>query len=113
VTTFFFSKSYNKSLEEIEEFIWRSTNNVDLIEKFLDDHDDVLHFISQNPRTASVHTQTGDQSWVFSDGRYRIFFKTVIDKNKTEIYLIHIIDNRQANLKIYPNNSLSTYYEDD
>jgi len=80
---------------------------------FLNAHDETLVFISNNTKTPGVHPITGDQSWVFGDGRYRLFFVIIDEKNSSQIYLTHIIDNRQANLKIYPNNLISTYYEED
>lgn len=113
MTKFYFSKNYEKSLSTIEDFIFESTQNIELIEKFLDEHDDTLNFIAQNPLTPAIHPSTGDQSWIFSDGRYRIFFKVINAQKETKVYLTHIIDNRQANLEIYPNNRLPTYYEED
>jgi hypothetical protein len=50
---------------------------------------------------------------MFSDGRYRLFFKVINNQDDIKIYFTHIIDNRQANLEVYPNNSLPTYYEED
>ena len=97
---------YEKQLSEIENFIFISSEgNITYIEKFLNDHEDVLLFLQQNPETPAPHSQTGDQSWPFSDGRYRLFFKIVNDR----IYLLDLIDNRMVNLKVYPNN---TYNED-
>ena len=109
---FYFSKNYEKSLSVIEDFIFETTQNIKHIENFLNEHDETLNFIAQNPSTPAIHTTTGDQSWIFREGRYRIFFKVISAPNEVKIYLTHIIDNRQANFKIYPNNSLPTYYEE-
>ena len=78
------------------------------VDAFLTEHDRVLEFIKSNPTTPAPHPQTGDQTWPFGDGRYRIFFKF----NGEKIDLSDLIDNRMSNLKIYPNNSLPTYHED-
>ena len=110
---FYFSKSYEKSLSVIEDFIFDSTQSIDLIESFLNEHDETLNFIAQNPSTPAVQPTTGEQSWIFGDGRYRLFFKVINNQDDIKIYFTHIIDNRQANLKIYPSNSLATYYEED
>lgn len=109
---FYFTKNYSKELERIEDFILESTENIEQVEKFLDEHDQTLEFISQNPKTPAIHPTTGDQSWVFSDGRYRLFFKVTHEDDTTQVFLLHIIDNREANLKIYPGNNLPTYYEE-
>ena len=45
------------------------------MDAFLTAHDTTLEFLKQNPTTPAPHLQTGDQSWPFADGRYRIFFK--------------------------------------
>lgn len=98
---------------QIEDFILESTKSIEMVERFLDEHDRVLTFIEHNPTTPAVHPATGDQSWVFGDGRYRLFFKSVNSGADLLVYLTHVIDNRQANLTIYPNNSIPTYTEED
>jgi len=100
---------YSKRLTEIEDFIWESSQkSVAAMDAFLTEHDKALEFLKQNPNTPAPHPQTGDQSWPFADGRYRIFFKF----NGKDIELLDLIDNRMSNLKIYPNNVLPTYNED-
>lgn len=109
-----FTDVYEKRLSGIEEFIFETTGSFEVLGKFLDEHDRALAFISNNPGTPAPHSATGDQSWAFGDGRYRLFFKAVSDKNQNiTIYLTHIIDNRQANRDVYPNNSMPTFHEDD
>lgn len=101
--------AYEKRLSDIEDFIFESSEkNILFVEKFLDDHERVLEFLKVNPSTPAPHPQTGDQSWPFGDGRYRLFFKISEDF----IYLLDVIDNRMSNYKIYPNNTLPTYNED-
>ena len=103
------SNAYQKRLREIEDFIWESSGNSFLaMDSFLTAHDQTLEFLKDNPTTPAIHPQTGDQSWLFSEGRYRLFYKFVNNK----INLIDLIDNRMSNLKIYPNNLLPTYSED-
>lgn len=109
---FIFSGNYNVNLERIEDFILKSTESIDSVSDFLDQHDKVLQFIEQNPTTASAHPTTGDQSWVFGDGRYRIFFKCAGIGSVLTIYLIHIIDNKELNKSVYPGNKIPTYDED-
>ncbi len=89
-----------------------SSGSLKHVEQFLDAHDDALKFIDGNPKTAAIHPVTGDQSWVFGDGRYRIFFRTVERSAGMEIFLIHIIDNRRLNRDVYPENTIPTYEED-
>ena len=103
------SNAYQKRLGEIEDFIWESSgNNFLAMDTFLTAHDQALEFLKHNPITPALHPQTGDQSWPFGDGRYRLFFKFV----NNNIELIDLIDNRMSNLKIYSNNVLPTYNED-
>lgn len=111
-TKYFFTEAYDKALHRIEDFILESTDKSELVDEFYREHDKVLEFIGENPNTAGIHPTTGDQSWVFGNGRYRLFFKIVASKTLLKIYLIHIIDNREANLKAYPNSSLPTYDEE-
>ena len=104
------TKRYLQSIKEIEDFIFDSTQSIEQIKIFLDNHETILQFIVQNPSTPATHPKTGDQSWPFGSGRYRIFFKVV--KNQA-IYLIDIIDNRMLNKDVYPNNSMPTYTIDE
>ncbi len=103
------SRVYKDKLSDIENFIYESSGNAySAVDAFLTEHDSVLEFIKNNPSTPASHPQTGDQTWPFGDGRYRIFFKF----NGERIDLLDVIDNRMSNLKIYPGNSLPTYFED-
>ncbi len=104
------TKLYLKSLTEIEDFIFESTEDIMQVESFIDAHDNVVQFIKQNPTTPAPHPKTGDQSWPFSGGRYRLFFK--LTKHQI-IYLLDVIDNRMLNKDIYPNNSMPTYTVDE
>lgn len=110
---FFFSRQYGKALEDIEDFIFQATASIEQVGSFLDEHDRVLQFIAHNPGTPANHPATGDQSWIFSDGRYRIFFRSIAGEGELHIFMTDIIDNRQANLRIYPENSLPIYQEEE
>ena len=77
MTRFIFTEAYEKSLRAIEDFIYQSAENLIAVEDFLAEHDRMLVFIEHNPKTPAIHPMTGDQSWVFGDGRYRLFFKAV------------------------------------
>lgn len=70
-----FTPTYEESLRGIEDFIYRSSQDLVALEAFADEHDRVLTFILENPTTPAVHPATGDQSWPFGEGRYRLFFK--------------------------------------
>ncbi len=101
--------AYQIRLGEIEDFVWESSGrSIQALEAFLEAHDQALAFLIENPTTPARHHQTGDQSWPFSDGRYRLFFKY----DSRNILLLDLIDNRMSNLNIYPNNKLPTYNED-
>lgn len=102
--------AYDKALRDIEDYIFGHTSDIGSLQSFWQTHDESLHFIWENPQTAAIHPATGDQSWPFGNGRYRVFFKHV--PTQKIIYMIHIIDNKQANLEIYPGNSLPTYDEE-
>lgn len=109
VTKVVFSDRYQKRLGEIEDFIWESSGkNFLAVDAFLTAHENILEFLKANPTTPAPHPQTGDLSWPFGDGRYRLFFIFA----DSAIQLIDIIDNRMSNLKFYPNNSLPTYNEE-
>ncbi len=113
MTRFIFTDAYENRLRSIEDYLYQSTQSLAAIEQFLDEHDRVLGFIEHNPTAPAVHPSTGDQSWVFGEGRYRLFFRVVTTDEETRVYLTHIIDNRQANLDVYPGNSLPTYPVDE
>ena len=101
--------AYERRLSLVEDFILMSTeNSISTLEKFYDEHDRVLEFLRLNPMTAGPHSLTGDQSWPFGDGRYRLCYKFSGDK----IYLLDLIDNRMSNPEIYPENSIPTYEEE-
>lgn len=108
---FVFSPQYESALREIEDFIFESTQDLAFVEHFLDEHDRVLAFIEHNPDTPAVHPKTGDQSWPFDDGRYRIFFRVFKGETLT-VYLADVIDNKRANLGLFPEHEMPTYHED-
>lgn len=112
MTRFLFSDNYNKNLARIEDHILETSDSIDNVSEFLDQHDKALQFVEQNPLTATAHPTTGDQSWIFGDGRYRIFFKCIKIGADLTIYLVHIIDNKELNKRIYPGNTMPTYDED-
>lgn len=108
-----FTDSFSRELARVEDHIFESTGDVALVERFLEEFDRVLAFLSNNPSTPSPHPITGDQSWVMADGRYRLFFRMVRGPDgETTLFMVHIIDNKQANLDVYPGNQLPTYEED-
>ena len=100
---------YEARLREIEDFILTTTDSADVVRQFLTEHMAALAFLQANPGTPATHPVTGDRTWPFGNGRYRIFFNLVGE----DILLIDIIDNRMANLDIYPGNSMPTYDEDE
>lgn len=112
MTKFIFTKNYEITLARIEEHIFLTTGSIKSVESFLDEHDQVLKFIADNPQSPAVHPVTGDQSWNFGSGRYRLFFRCVQAVNDLIIYLTHLIDNKEINLDIYPSNRIPTYDED-
>lgn len=71
---FVLSPQYEGRLRAIEDFIFLSIGDIRLVDRFLDDHDEALKFIESNPNAAAIHPETGDRSWPFGSGRYRIFF---------------------------------------
>jgi plasmid stabilization system protein ParE len=107
------TEAYERALEQIEDFIFTGSHDVELVERFLHDHDVALQFLLDNPGTPAVHPVTGDQSWMFGEGRYRVFFRVVLNGPSSAIYMVHIIDNRAANLAVNPGNSLPTYEIDE
>jgi hypothetical protein len=107
------TEAYERALEQDEDFIFAGSHDVELVERFLKDHDAGLRFLLDNPETPAVHPVTGDQSWVFGEGRYRVFFRVVLSGHSGAIYMVHIVDNRAANLEVYPGNSLPTYETDE
>jgi len=111
-TSFFLSKQYETALEKIEDFLLAQTGSLVQVERFLAEHDQALEFIGENPAAAAIHPATGDQSWIFADGRYRIFFYSAETGTFLHFYMTDIIDNRQANQHVYPGNSIPTYEED-
>ena len=64
--------------------------------------------LSKIPLQHQLHPITGDQSWVFGDGRYRIFFNCSGAGSDLVVYLVHIIDNKELNKSIYPGNKIPT-----
>ncbi len=106
------TKRYLETLTEIEDFIFDQTQSFEELEQFHAEHDRVKDFIKQNPSTPAPHPNTGDQSWPFSNGRYRLFFK-VVKGEETVIYLLDVIDNRMLNKDVYPHNSMPTYEFDE
>ena len=102
--------AYENALGRVEDFIFATTGDEKILEIFWRNHDNALRFIAENPQTPATHPATGDQSWPFGEGHYRVFFKHIITQKL--VYMTHVIDNRQANLEIYPGNSMPTYGEE-
>ena len=109
---FVFTKNYEDVLARIEDYVFLTSDSTDAVESFLNEHDDALSFIGENPNTPAIHPVSGDQSWNFSNGRYRLFFRCIDSFGETRVYLLHLIDNKEANLDIYPGNKIPTYDED-
>ncbi len=104
-----FSATYENRVRAIEDFIFVSSDDdLGSLTKFLDAHDRAIEFIRENPETPLFHPATGDRSWIFGEGRYRMFYVLLV----SEIVLLDIIDNRMSNLRVYPGNSLPTYDEE-
>lgn len=99
------TKNYLTRLSKIEDFIFEQTGSIKELQKFHAEHDRVIEFIKQNPTTPAPHPNTGDQSWPFSNGRYRLFFKY----GKNQVFLLDLIDNRMVNIEVYPLNSVPSY----
>lgn len=78
------TNSYQKRLGEIEDYIWDSSGkSLVSIEAFLSAHDLALEFLKKNPSTPPLHPQTGDRSWPFGEGRYRLFFQIQFKRDIT------------------------------
>src|SRR3989338_5684656 len=103
-TKIIFTPAYEEALGVIEDFLFESTQEQSALEWFWNHHDQALQFVAENPTAPAIHPATGDQSWPFGDGRYRLFFKF----NGQDIEMLDLIDNRMSNLKIYPNTKLPT-----
>ncbi len=112
MTKFIVTRQYEKKRIEIEDYIFSINQKISDVHQFLDEHDRVLKFIENNPETPAIHPVTGDQSWPFGNGHYRLFFRVVNLKKAFQIFLLDIIDNKQLNLKVYPENKIPTYTED-
>jgi hypothetical protein len=74
VIKFIFSANYERTLSRIEDHIFTTTGSLELVENFLDEHDQTLIFIGQNSKTPAVHPVTGDQSWIFGQWKVSIIF---------------------------------------
>lgn len=109
---FIFSSNYETALSRIEDHFFEATGSIIFVESFLKEHDDALMFIGENPKTPAIHPVTGDQSWIFGNGRYRLFFRCIDNNNETIVSLTHLIDNKELNQNIYPSNKIPTYDED-
>jgi hypothetical protein len=102
------TETYLLRLTEFENYIFESSGqNIKKVESFLEEHDRVLNFIIENPNIPGIYENTGEKSWPFQNGRYRIFF-VIITEN---IYLLDLVDNKMSNMQIYPFNSIETYLE--
>ena len=113
MTKVIFTEAFNEALSSIEDYIFKSTGKIEMVERVLNELDRVVGFIINNPVTPAPHPVTGDQSWVMGEGRYRLFFRAVSKEGEeTTIFLLHIIDNRQLNRDVYPGNTLPTYEEE-
>lgn len=108
---FVISKNYEINLSRIEDYIYSSTKTLVSVKTFLEAHDRALLFLSENPNVPAIHPETNEQSWNFGNGRYRLFFKRVEDQGDIIVYLIHLIDNKEVNLDVYPNNKIPTFDE--
>lgn len=93
---------FEKELRRIEDFIFNVRGEITDVEKFLDELQAITIFIRSNPNTPSIDPKTGDHSWPFGDGKYRIFY-TVLDDT---VFLTDIIANKAANLDRYPEHKI-------
>lgn len=105
---------FDEDLERIEDHIYKSTESVPQVGKFLDAMDEAVAWIESNFDTPKAES-SGDRSWPFfrdSKGKFRYRIAYILDKNK-DIILKRVIDNREANLDLFPVHKLDTYDSDD
>lgn len=110
------TKQFDDDQLRIEDHIYNSTNDIQFVERFLDELDAAVTWIKSNVTTPK-EDNVGDRSWPFyRDGkgelRYRLKYLFVEPKPQT-IFLKRIIDNREQNLDIYPAHRLDSYSADD
>jgi hypothetical protein len=114
LTSIFLTSAYKKRLTEIEDYIFSIRNLISDVEAFDQEHRLILDFLSKNPNAPALHFLTGDRSWPSHTGRYRVFFNLTSDLNKNHvIYMTDIIDNKQANLALFPSHEIPTFHEED
>lgn len=112
MTKLVFSDQYLANLSRIEDYFFMLAQSEEPVARFLNVHDRALSFIQENPLASPVSSLTGLRSRPFGGGRYRIFYH--LPANSTsEIWMVDLIDNMQANIHIYPGNSIETYFEDE
>lgn len=109
------SARFRESRLEIERHL-SSLQDPRAYSNFVDEYDETLKFIGENPTTPPTEALTGQQTWNFINSRrYRLYFYSQISPSTGEvtIFLAEIIPNQSEKSMIYPRTDIPTYREDD
>ena len=87
--------------------IFNQREEISDLEKFLNQFSSVIEFIRLNPFTPSTDHKTGDRTWPFNDGKYRLFYSVIERKEHIEVLLTDIDANQAANLDRFPEHQIS------
>lgn len=110
------TRQFDEDQTRIEDHIYNSTENIKLVERFLDELDSAVTWIQSNVATPK-EDHLGDRSWPFyrdnrGELRYRLKY-LFVDMKPQKVFLKRIIDNREQNLDIYPMHKLDSFSADD
>ena len=99
--------SFEIALNLIENFIFNTRKELSDLDKFLDQLSTVIEFIRNNPTTPNAEEKTGDRTWPFGEGKFRIFYLVSNTTDGIEVLLTDIDANKAANLDRFPDHKIS------
>ena len=100
------SAQFEKSLSQIEDFIFSQRQRVEDVERFLDQIEHVTEFVRNNPKTPALDPKTGDRSWPFGEGDYRLYFANQETNDEVIVLLSDVDASKAANLDRYPEHEI-------
>lgn len=117
---FFKTSSFEKAREKIENHLYDSVSSIERNEdlalksvaKLSESIERFFDTLEQMYQTPHEKDTSGERSFPIHEGRYRVFFKIVVEAENFNIYLLDIDDNRQSNLDRFPVHKLINFVDE-
>lgn len=116
------TSAFIQERERIELYLYNSVLEIEKeenkalesVQNFADAFDRLMDTLEQMYSEPDKGDSEGVKSFPIREGRYRVFYKIVLDSSKNmKIIFLDIDDNKQSNLDRFPEHNIITFNEED